>query len=80
MSMGASLNHFGMLTEKQNNLLKPIEGGFHTDVNKNGEPALFQFMIDDNMFNSLSAVLVSVEKMFSFRELAKGNPKAKPAL
>lgn len=40
MSMGGSLSHFGMLTEKQNNLLKPIEGGFHTDVNSKGEPAL----------------------------------------
>lgn len=80
MSMGASLKHFEMLSEKQNNLLKPIAGGFHTDVNKNGEPALMQFLFDDNLFNSLSAVLVSVEKMFSFRELAKGNPKAKPTL
>ena len=80
MSMGASLKHFDMLTDKQNNLLKPIEGGFHTDVNKNGEPALLQFLFDDNLFNSMSAVLVSIEKMFSFRELAKGNPKAKPTL
>lgn len=80
MSIGASLKHFEMLSEKQNNLLKPIAGGFHTDVNKNGEPALMQFLFDDNLFNSVSAVLVSVEKMFSFRELAKGNPKAKPAL
>lgn len=80
MSMGASLMHFDMLSEKQNNLLKSISGGFHTDVNKNGEPALVQFLFDDNLFNSMSAVLVSVEKMFSFRELAKGNPKAKPTL
>ena len=80
MSMGASLKHFDMLTDKQNNLLKPIEGGFHTDVNKNGEPALLQFLFDDNLFNSMSAVLVSIEKMFSSRELAKGNPKAKPTL
>ena len=80
MSMGASLKHFDMLSDKQNNLLKPIEGGFHTDVNKNGEPALIQLLFDDNLFNSVSAVLVSIEKMFSFRELAKGNPKAKPTL
>jgi hypothetical protein len=80
MGMGISLKHFEMLSEKQNNLLKPIAGDFHTDVNKNGEPALLQLMLDDNLFNSISAVIVSVEKMFSFRELAKGNPKAKPAL
>ena len=40
MSLGVSLKHFEMLTDKQNNLLKAIPGGFHTDVNKNGEPAL----------------------------------------
>jgi hypothetical protein len=80
MAMGASLKHFEMLSDKQNNLLKAISGGFNNDVNKNGEPALMQFLFDDNLFNSISAVLVSVEKMFSFRELAKGNPKAKPAL
>jgi hypothetical protein len=78
--MGLSLKHFEMLTDKQNDLLKPINGGFHTDHNVNGEPALFQFLFDDNIFNSISAVLVSVEKMFSFRELMKGNPKAKPTL
>jgi hypothetical protein len=69
-----------MLSDKQNNLLKAIPGGFHTDVNTAGEPAMMQFLFDDNLFNSMSAVLVSVEKMFSFRELAKGNPKAKPTL
>ena len=37
IEMGASLKHFEMLTDKQNNLLKPIEGAFHNDVNKNGE-------------------------------------------
>lgn len=80
MEMGISLKHFEMLSDKQNKLLKAIEGDFHTEVNKKGEPALFQLLIDDNFFNSMSAVLVSVEKMFSFRELAKGNPKAKPTL
>lgn len=37
-------------------------------------------MVDDNFFNSLSSVFVSIEKMFSYRELAKGNPKMKPSL
>jgi len=37
-------------------------------------------LIDDNLFNSMSTVLVNVEKMFSFREMAKGNPKAKPTM
>ena len=80
MEMGFSLKHFDLLSDKQNGLLKPIEGDFHSDVNKNGEQALMQMLIDDNLFNSISAVLVSVDKMFSFRELAKGNPKAKPTL
>jgi len=32
------------------------------------------------MFNGLSSVFVSIDKMFSYRELAKGNPKMKPSL
>ena len=37
MEMGFSLKHFDLLSDKQNALLKPIEGDFHSDVNKNGE-------------------------------------------
>ena len=80
MSIGSSLKHFEMLSDKQNNLLKPVAGGFHSDVNKNGEPALLQLLFDDNLFNSFFSVLVSVDKMFSFREMTKSNPKAKPVL
>ena len=80
MNLGFSLKHFEMLSDKQNNLLKPIVGDFHSDISSKGEPALVQVLFDDNLFNSLAAVIVSVEKMFSFRELTKGNPKAKPTL
>jgi len=78
--LGTSLKHFEMLTEKQNNLLKAIDGGFYNEQNKNGDKALAQVLLDDNFFNSLATVLVSVDKTFGYRELAKGNPKMKPSL
>lgn len=79
-ALGTSLKHFEMLTEKQNNLLKGIEGGFYNEQNKHGDKALVQVLMDDNFFNSLATVFVSVEKTFGYRELAKGNPKMKPSL
>lgn len=79
-ALGSSLKHFEMLTEKQNNLLKAIEGGFYNEYNKNGDKALAQIIVDDNFFNSLTTVFVSVDKTFGYRELAKGNPKMKPSL
>lgn len=79
-ALGSSLKHFEMLTEKQNNLLKAIEGGFYNEQNKNGDKALAQVLLDDNFFNSLATVFVSVDKTFGYRELAKGNPKMKPSL
>ena len=30
------------------------------------------------MFNSLTAVLTSIDRTFGVREMMKGNPKAKP--
>lgn len=79
-AMGASLKHFELLTEKQNNLLKDIQGGFYKEQSKSGDKALAQVLIDDNLFNSLASVFVSVDKTFGYRELAKGNPKMKPSL
>ena len=79
-ALGGSLKHLELLTEKQNDLLKPIEGDFYNEKNKKGDDALLQVLVDDNFFNSLSTVLVSIDKMFSYRELAKGNPKMKPSL
>jgi len=57
--------------------LKPIEGDFYKEKNMKGDDALLQVLIDDNLFNSVSSILVSIEKMFSYRELTKGNPKMK---
>jgi hypothetical protein len=37
-------------------------------------------MFDDNVFNAFSSIIVSVDKMFSVRELLKGNQKAAPFL
>jgi hypothetical protein len=35
-------------------------------------------MIDDNFFNSIFSVLLSIDKMFSLRDLTKGNKKVEP--
>ena len=61
-------------------MLKPIETEFHSEVNKNGKEALVQFIIDDNIFNSMSSVFVSVDRMFSSREIGAKNEKAQPFL
>jgi len=37
-------------------------------------------MLDDNAFNAFSSIIVSIDKMFSVRELLKGNKKAAPFL
>jgi len=52
----------------------------YREKNTAGDPALLQFMIDDNAFNAFSSILVSIDKMFSVRELLKGNKKAAPFL
>lgn len=70
-----SLTAFDMLTDKQRALLKPITGDYYDTVSEENGEAMFQLQLDDNLFNSLFAVLVSVEKTFSYRELTKGNPK-----
>jgi len=37
-------------------------------------------MIDDNLFNGFSSIAVSIDKMFSVRDLLATNKKAKPFL
>lgn len=61
-------------------MLKSIKHPFFNEKNFQGDEALMQFAIDDNFFNSLTAVFASVDKSFSARELAKTNPKARPFL
>ena len=45
-----------------------------------GDQAFFQVLLDDNLFNQVSAILTSIDKMFSIRDLTKGNAKAAPIL
>jgi hypothetical protein len=80
LEMGFSAEHFGFLTAKQQKLLKPIIGEFDRATNADGEDAFIQLNIDDNFFNSASSIAVSIDKMFSMREVMKGNPRAKPVL
>ena len=80
VTLGFSLNHFKMLTEKQNKMLKAVKHDFYNPTNKNDDDALFQLSIDDNLFNSLTAVFASVDKSFSGREIMKQNPKTRPFL
>ena len=69
-----------MLTETQQALLKPIEGGFYNEVNGAGLEALTQMIVDDNLFNSFASILASVDKHLSARSILKGNARAKAFL
>ena len=80
LDLGFSAKHLKLLTKKQLDLLKPIEGGFYNEKNAKGEEALAQLLLDDNLFNSIFSIFLSVDKMFSLRDLTKGNQKAAPFL
>jgi hypothetical protein len=80
IDVGFSMKHLNMLNARQEKLLKPITGDFYKEVDSKGNKALAQIMIDDNLFNSLFSVILSIDKMYSLRELAKGNIKFKPFL
>jgi hypothetical protein len=65
-----------LLKKKQAKLLKNITGDFYKDVNEKGEEMLFQFYIDDNLFNGFASAITTIDKMFSARDLVKGYPNA----
>lgn len=75
-----SFDRFALLKPRQSKLLKAIKGDFYKETNPQGEDSLFQFLIDDNLFNAASSVFVSVDKMFSAREMFKGYSKAESFL
>mmetsp|Transcript_42148 Transcript_42148/g.64639 ORF Transcript_42148/g.64639 Transcript_42148/m.64639 type:complete len:555 (-) Transcript_42148:60-1724(-) len=78
LDLGFSFEKMNLLTDRQKKALKAIEGSFYKETNAKGENALFQVQLDDNLFNSVTAILTSIDKMFSVRELVKGNAKAAP--
>jgi len=78
LSMEFSMDHLGLLKKKQARLLKPIKGDFYKETNERDEELLFQFNIDDNLFNGISSVATTIDKMFSVRELMSFYPNAKP--
>jgi hypothetical protein len=80
LDYGFSMKHLNMLTKKQQQLLKNIEGDFYKSTNEKGEQALMQVLLDDNFFNSVFSVALSIDKMFSMRDMAKGNQKVEPFL
>jgi len=41
VTLGYSLGHFKMLTEKQNKMLKAVKHDFYNPTNKNDQDALF---------------------------------------
>ena len=71
-----SLDKLKLLSPKSLKLLKPIKGDFYNEVNEKGQQALFQILIDDNFFNSLTSIFTAIDKMFSLRDLTKSLPKA----
>lgn len=80
LELGFSMKHMNMLTKKQMSLLKPIEGDFSKETNEEGDAALAQVLVDDNFVNSIFAVFLSIEKMYSLREMGKGHTKVEPFL
>jgi hypothetical protein len=78
IDLGFSIKHFNLMNHKQLALLKPIEGDFYNFQNERGEQAMFQLMIDDNLFNAAFSYVLAIDKMFSLRDMAKGNRKAEP--
>lgn len=80
ITLGFGLTHYKMLTEKQQKMLKAISYDFYNEVNEEGDDALAQLTIDDNLFNSLSSVFTSMDKTFSARDMMKSNPKLRAML
>lgn len=78
VEMQFSLEHLGLLGEEQKKLLKPIESAFYKDTNEDGDKFAAQIIIDDNLFNSFSSAITTIEKMFSVRDLMMLYPNAKP--
>lgn len=76
VQMDFSLEHFGLLKKNQLRLLKTIESTFDRETNERDEEALIQLYLDDNLFNSFSAVFTTVDKMFSLRDIFKTYPNA----
>ena len=69
IEMGFSYDHLKLLKPKQAKLLKSVKGGMYNEKNEDGDEALMQVMIDDNLFNGFSSIAVSIDKMFSVRDL-----------
>lgn len=76
VSMGASLQNFGLLTDKQKKLLKPLKSKQDREKNSEGDNAMFQFAVDDNFFNSFAALFTSIDQSYSARQIMKSNPKS----
>ena len=62
IEMHFSLEHIKMMKKKQTKLLKPIDSSFGNEQNKDGDPLLFQTVIDDNMFNSFTSAITTIEQ------------------
>lgn len=80
VQLGASLENFNLLNDKQKKLLKPLKGKFSKEQSSKGHMAMFQLAIDDNLFNSFSSLFTSIDSSYSARNLMKSNPKAQPFL
>jgi hypothetical protein len=80
LDMNFSMQHLGMLKKSQSKLLKPIQGDFYKEKNDKGEDLLFQFNINDNLFNGFSSAVTTIDKMFSMRDMFKFYPNAQPIL
>jgi hypothetical protein len=67
VELAFSFNRMKLLTPKQEELLKHIDGTYYNEVNDAGLEALTQIIIDDNFFNSFASILASMDKTMSLR-------------
>ena len=80
VTMGASLEHFNLLTDKQKKNLKPIKNDIINEQNARGNMAFLQMAFDDNLFNSFSTVVTSMDTSYSLRTMLGKDARAKPFL
>lgn len=79
ISFDFSLEHLNYLSDEQIENLKPIQGPYPSDTTSQGDPALFQAVVDDNHFSSFMSVLTGYKFYYTVRNMTK-NTELEPML
>lgn len=75
VTIGFSLEKLNLISKEQADSLKDIAYEFTAPRSGRGEPALIQWAIDDNWFNSLAYIWTSFDQFWSLRGLMKRHPR-----